>query len=142
MILDILSTTTYYTIPDNRCIFHHRLSALGIETIHYRNCPRSSASSKAEPAVSLYFPILASPPPVRLNPSNSPLSSAGNRLLLAIDSISPPLPGSLPFDHNRRDISQPLALFAFHASKMRKWAIRYVPIRQTIHNVPPTFHTV
>lgn len=53
--------TYYHAIPDNRCIFHRRLFALGIETIQYRNCPRSSASSKAEPAVYLHFPILPLP---------------------------------------------------------------------------------
>lgn len=101
--------TYYRAIPDNRCIFHRRLFTLGIETIQYRNCPRSSASSKAEPAVYLHFPILASlPPPVHLNPTLlcPPLATGYYSLSIPSRLTS----GSLPFHHNRRDISQPLAL--------------------------------
>lgn len=108
--------TYYHAIPDNRCIFHRRLFALGIETIQYRNCPRSSASSKAEPAVYLHFPILASPPPVHLNPILlCPPLATGYSLSIPSRLTS----GSLPFHHNRRDISQPFALLTLSTRQGR-----------------------
>lgn len=111
--------TYYRAIPDNRCIFHRRLFTLGIETIQYRNCPRSSASSKAEPAVYLHFPILASPPPpLHLNPTLLCPPLATGYYLLSIPSRL--TSGSLPFHHNTRYLATARIVDAFHASRRRR----------------------